>query len=95
MFDTMLSNDPLQMYHTMLRATRASGYPNMQFLAPHPYGMAYQAMINGPQRNQFNYQIGRNMRMPLVSRIYEQGIAKNRFRNGPVQPVGHAPQMVR
>lgn len=57
--------DPLTQYHMLLRSTRASGYPNMQYMAPHPYEMATGAMANdyhGP----FQYARGWGMRTTAI-----------------------------
>lgn len=53
--------DPLTEYHTALRATRSSGYPNMQYMQPHPYEMAWNAQQG--DRLPFMYGRGRALRI--------------------------------
>lgn len=36
----LFQQDPLQAYHTQLRASAPAGYPNQQFYAPNPYAMS-------------------------------------------------------
>lgn len=53
--------DPLTQYHALLRSTRASGYPNMQYMQPHPYEMAVAPMDEDYQ-GPFQYSRGWGMR---------------------------------
>lgn len=66
--------DPLFQYHTMLRSGRPSGYPNMSFMAPHPYQMAYSGVFQ-PTPVMASYSYGRDMRDGGDSpvRSWEQG----------------------
>lgn len=78
--------DPLASYHMALRATRASGYPNMQFLAPHPYEMAWQAQQNQGSPTPFAYNTGRQMRMNNVFAGVDPSRQGLRSPNGYIPP---------
>lgn len=64
----MFSNDPLLGYHSLLSATRSSGYPNIQLFEPHSYDMSLAAMIPGQQN--FNSAIGRHNRQGMRPLAY-------------------------
>lgn len=63
--------DPLSQYHILLRGTRASGYPNMQYSAPHPFEMSMAAQTR-PAMYPFRHQQGQQMQQAGVG--YAQGI---------------------
>lgn len=77
--------DPLTQYHTALRSTRSSGYPNMQFLAPHPYELARG--VADSDRSPFAYSIGHRMRLPLrgVQAMRPTGPYRSPVRQDPAQ----------
>lgn len=70
--------DPLSQYHILLRGTRASGYPNMQYAAPHPYEMSMAAQMR-PRSYPFRHQVGQQMQM---GGPYAQGVRPNNQRRG-------------
>lgn len=71
--------DPLNQYHTMLRGTRSSGYPNMQYAMPHPYEMSMAAQTR-PASYPFRYQQGQQMQQ--LGGNYVQGIRPINQRRG-------------
>lgn len=85
----MFNFNPLQQYHTTMRMSRASGYPNIQFMVPHPYEMAMQSIARrqpyqSPYQQAFRYDRGRGMRRMQIKAAgsgYQQGIG----RQGPIQ----------
>lgn len=63
--------DPLTQYHTIQRASRASGYPNMQMFAPHPYEMSIMRLRRQrfPTPYPFAYQEGRAQQGGMIERF--------------------------
>lgn len=76
----MFSNDPLLGYHSLLSATRSSGYPNIQLFEPGSYDMSLAAMIPGQQN--FNSLLGRGIR---------QGIRPLAYRPAESMRIGYPP----
>jgi len=61
----MYEFNPLNQYHGAIRETRASGYPNIQHQAPHPYEMAMAAMQRPYVGHPYRYNQGRQMRTQI------------------------------
>lgn len=60
MYQMPYASDPLTQYHTLLRISAQSGYPNSQYANPHPYEIAYDQAIMRPKRYPFRYNLGRS-----------------------------------
>jgi len=87
----MFDANPLADYHAALRATRSSGYPSMQYLAPHPYEMAFASLFRHYRGDPFGqYQQGRQMRMPVRQGL-QRGLPHQRVRYPQQQQVGFIP----
>lgn len=56
--------DPLLTYQMQIRGQRASGYPNANYMQPHPYEMS----LGGTFRQYpFRYDVGQRHRMQIKS----------------------------
>ena len=69
--------DPLTQYHTTLRASQASGYPQMNYFMPHPYAMSAFNFQQKFSRDKAPYAMnhGRNLRIWPKPK-YNQGIGQ-------------------